>query len=347
MKKPFLFLQIVLFALWSTAQESTQYSIGQESIIFMDESRNRPLDTEIWYPTLDKLNTAVENENTRIPFFGIPSIRNATWMNKKFPTLLVSHGTGGNRFSLTWFAEHMVREGYIVIAVDHYGNTSFNKIPREFVKWWERPIDIQYILSSLIAHPKYGSKIDTTRIGGVGFSLGGYTNIALAGGYVDRRFPEAQDSLSQRKLPPEFPQGEEEINFDTDSLIVASYTTYKDRVKDPRMKAFFVMAPAIGFGFHSSQQTKHITAPVFIVAGKGDRNTPIADNALKYHRLIRNSELYLFNEFVDHYVFLNQGTPFGKEILPHLTVDHPSVNRAIIHKKTSELALQFFKTNLK
>lgn len=334
----FCLICMLLFAVTMPAQ--TKYEIAQLSQTYKDESRNRPLVTEIWYPTLAVLKTK-DIDAERVPFVGMATIPNADIPNKKFPLLLVSHGTGGNRFSLTWFAEKMVKEGYIVVAVDHYGNTSFNKIPREFVKWWERAIDIQYVLSQVLKDKKLGAHIDTSKIGGVGFSLGGYTQIALAGGYVDR-----DHNQKQGELPPEFPKGEETIDFATDSLIVNSYKTYAKQVKDGRLKAFFVMAPAIGFGFHSKTQTETVTAPIFIVAGKGDTNTPIAANAEVYHKLLPTSELHLFNEHVDHYVFLNEGTAFGKQILPQLTVDHPTVDRKEIHKQTFNLAVSFFKKHL-
>ncbi|PKH52292.1 dienelactone hydrolase [Tenacibaculum sp. Bg11-29] len=278
-------------------------------------------------------------------FKAIETIPNATIPNEKFPLLIISHGTGGNRFSLTWFIEKMVKEGYIVVSLDHYGNSTFNKIPREFVKWWERPIDVQYVLTQVLKNNEIGTKIDTSRIGGVGFSLGGYTNIALAGGYVDRTVRENEKS-KDREMPSEFPKTEEIIDFENDSLIISSYKKYKDFVKDDRIKAFFVMAPAIGFGFHSKEQTNKITAPVFIVAGKGDLVAPVKKNAEKYHILIKTSKIYLFNKNVEHYVFLNQPTDFGKEIAPEITIDNSTVDRKEIHEKTLKLALNFFKSTL-
>ena len=284
-------------------------------------------------------------ENEREIFKTIKTIQNATIPNQKFPLLLVSHGTGGNRFSLTWFIERMVKEGYVVVSLDHYGNSTFNKIPREFVKWWERAIDVQYVLTKILDDKRIGKKIDVSRIGGVGFSLGGYTNIALAGGYVDRTVGKNEKS-DDREMPPEFPKTDEKMDFENDSLIASSYNTYGNRVKDDRIKAFFVMAPAIGFGFHSKAQTKKITAPIFIVAGKGDTNTPIQNNALKYHELIKTSQLHLFDGEVGHYVFLNEPTEFGKEVAPEITIDKPTVNRKEIHEKTLALALDFFKNTL-
>lgn len=337
---------IALFIFYSCAkQKEITYEIGQKSTTFVDESRKRPLPTEIWYPTSDSLTKKERKEKQKELFKTIETIPNATIPNEKFPLLIISHGTGGNRFSLTWFIERMVKEGYIVVSLDHYGNSTFNKIPREFVKWWERAIDVQYVLSQILKDNEIGTQIDTSRIGGVGFSLGGYTNIALAGGYVDRAIRENEDA-KDREMPAEFPETNEIIDFENDSLIVSSYNKYKNRVKDDRLKAFFVMAPAIGFGFHSKEQTDKITEPIFIVAGKGDLVAPVKKNAEKYHRLIKTTKIHLFDKNVGHYVFLNEPTKFGKEVVPEITIDNSSVDRKKIHEETLKLALEFFKSTL-
>ncbi len=337
MKKTSLILLLLTLFFSCTAKKDSSLNVGQKSVVFIDESRNRPLVTEIWYPTYEGLTQKDSIDEQKRIFKTIKTIQNANIENEKFPLLLISHGTGGNRFSLIWFIDKMVKEGYIVVSVDHYGNSSNNKIPREFVKWWERAIDIQYVLTQVLNDKEFGNSIDDSRIGGIGFSLGGYTNIALAGGYVNRQ---------GGKLPPEFPETDEIIDFQTDNIIMSSYNKYKNSVKDDRIKAFFVMAPAIGFGFHSEKQTEKITAPIYIVAGKGDTNTPIKENALKYHDLIKTSEIYLFDEFVNHYVFLNEATEFGKEVAPVICVDHPNTDRKQIHEKTLELATIFFKKHL-
>ncbi len=345
MKKLPIILVIIFLFFSCTKPKEKKFRIGQKSLTLVDQSRNRPLLTEIWYPTTDSLRAKKLKENKKEIFKVLETLPNATIPNKKFPLLLISHGTGGNRFSLTWFIEKMVKEGYIVVSLDHYGNSTFNKIPREFVKWWERAIDIKFILTNILNDEEIGSKIDISRIGGVGFSLGGYTNIALSGGYVDRKVKE-NENINTRKLPSEFPNTDEVIDFENDSLIVSSYTKYKNHVKDERIKAFFTMAPAIGFGFHTTKQTNEITAPILIVAGRGDSVAPVKSNAKIYHNLIKTSEIYLFDKNVGHYVFLNEPTEFGKKIAPFITIDHPEVNRKEIHKKTLELAVNFFNNTL-
>ena len=65
-------------------------------------------------------------------------------------------------------------------------------------------------------------------------------------------------------------------------------------------------------------------------------------NAEKYHSLIKTSKIHLFNKDVEHYVFLNESTDFGKEVAPEITIDNPTVNRKKIHEETLKLALEFF-----
>ncbi len=345
MKNGPLILMLISLLVCNAQQQKNTFRIGQKSVLFEDASRNRPLATEIWYPTHDDALETKPKENKKELFKTIKTIPNASIPNQKFPLLIVSHGTGGNRFSLTWFIQAMVKEGYMVVSLDHYGNSTFNKIPREFVKWWERAIDVQYVLTQVLEDKDIGFAIDSSKIGGVGFSLGGYTNIALAGDHVDRTVHENEHG-TERAMPAEFPETDEVIDFEKDSLIVSSYRKYKDLVKDDRITSFFVMAPAIGFGFHTVDQTKEITAPIFIVAGKGDQVAPVNKNAEKYHSLIKSSKIHLFNENVQHYIFLNEATPFGKQVAPAITIDHPKINRGEIHQKTLVMALEFFKGTL-
>lgn len=345
MKHPGILFALLILGLSSCSENNfVNYNIGQKSYKLTDTERKRPLEMEVWYPTYDE--SKAQTQDKKAIFKTIQSIPDANFVDGKYPLLIVSHGTGGNRFSLTWMIEKMVKKGYVVVSLGHYGNTTFNKVPREFVKWWERAIDIQFVLDRILENKDLKNYIDEEKIGGIGFSLGGYTQIALAGGLVDRTYHEGDRENKKRELPPEFPKTEEVIDFQNDSLILASYEKYKDRVKDNRIKAFLVMAPGIGFGFHSKEQTKNINAPLLIIAGKGDTNTPIAFNALNYHKLIPSSSLHLLGDNADHYVFLNEATEFGKEVAPHITVDNEGVDRKQIHDEVSELAIQFFKEHL-
>ena len=64
-------------------------------------------------------------------------------------------------------------------------------------------------LDTILAGPTYGPRVDTTRIGAAGFSLGGYTVVAMAGGRVDLTAVidrcKNDPLLLSCQSPPEFP----------------------------------------------------------------------------------------------------------------------------------------------
>lgn len=53
-----------------------------------------------------------------------------------FPVVLLSHGTGGTAASLGWLAHGLAAAGYVVLGVDHHGNTASEPYRAEgFLSW--------------------------------------------------------------------------------------------------------------------------------------------------------------------------------------------------------------------
>jgi len=101
MKNTLFILSIITLFVSCTESKTKPFGIGQKSVTFIDQSRDRPLLTEIWYPTLDSVIKKEPKESRKALFKTIETIPDATIPDEKFPLILVSHGTGGNRFSLT------------------------------------------------------------------------------------------------------------------------------------------------------------------------------------------------------------------------------------------------------
>ena len=173
---------ICLFIYGLAAAQSPGKHIGQRTFQFKDERRHRPLVTELWYPTPEApLNT----DKNFSPFIRQFTRRDGDMPVTRLPLVLLSHGTGGGRLTMEWLAQGLAKNGYLVAAVDHWGNTYDNKIPIEFCKPWERPLDISFVLTALLRNKEVGAVIDTMRIGAIVFSLGGYTILALSGAIID------------------------------------------------------------------------------------------------------------------------------------------------------------------
>ncbi len=320
-----------------------RFNIGQQTLLFRDTPRQRPLKTEVWYPTRD---TSGANPSAEYPFKLPPVSHNARPEEGHFPLIIFSHGTGGNRISQMWLAAELAGEGFVVAAVDHWGNTHDNKIPESFVKIWERPADVSYLLNRLPGESLPGRYIDTSAIGVAGFSLGGYTALALAGAEID---------YGQLRLFSKTDEGQIEFNVpelgDLSSLLNDDFIKMAGReglhLKDNRIKAFFVMAPALGQGFTDTRQMAAVDRPVFIIGAAADERTPVQTNACYYHQLITGSRYAEIDAPAGHYVFMNEARAFLKRQAPRVFTDAPGVNRREIHKKVARRALDFFNKQLK
>lgn len=318
-------------------------NLGQRTFNFKDKSRdNRPVVTELWYPTADTLKAADKHFS---PFLRQATVQNGKLPTGKLPLILLSHGTGGGRLTLEWLAQAIANSGCMVAAVDHYGNTYDHKIPLEFVKPWERPLDISFAITSLLNMPDIGPLIDQRKIGAAGFSFGGYTMIALAGAQLD--FDQARNyykTIGRKELEiPEFP-GLVKL-LDDSSLIAGS--RHVPPLKDKRIKAFFSISPALGFGFIRKQQVADVTGPLYIVGSQSDSIAPVKTNARHYHRLIPKSTYTELPGKVGHYVMLAEAIDAVKKEAPIYFTDDISINRHAVHLKVDSLAFGFFRKELK
>ncbi len=309
------FSQVIFLFVITNCIVNAQFKISQLTKTYYDSKRNRELITEMWIPDISSSET--------------------------FRLIMFSHGTGGNRVASQWFCEGLAKRGFLVAAVDHYGNTFTNPIPKEFVTVWQRPLDISFVLSKLLIEKEFAGKINQKKIYAAGFSLGGFTSIVLAGARFDLdkfiNFIHTPQGFKESNIP-EMPGL---INlFEQDSI--RQLFKRAPNLKDTRIKAIFVMAPALGQGFSSKDQMKDVNIPVFIVGAESDSIAPIMTNALNYRRLIPGSKWYLVKGKAGHYIFLNEGNDEMKQAAPTFFKDPEDVDRNKIHQEIISKADLFF-----
>src|ERR1700737_2182618 len=145
-------------------------------LVLHDDKRNKDVRVRIFYPV----------------------------MTGKYPVIVFSHGAGGSDTCCESLTRHWATYGYITIQPIHDDsvvqrrssgdeNTRFPQAVREALKnpalWESRPLDISFLLESLAALQKrvagLNGKIDTSRVGVAGHSMGAYTAEAIAGALVD------------------------------------------------------------------------------------------------------------------------------------------------------------------
>lgn len=313
-------------------------------------AQTQALVTAIWYPA----DAALAEQPHDIgppgtPYFrGHPLTQGAPIAPGlvRYPLIVLSHGVGGTAETMDWIGAALAASGYIVVAVDHPGNNALEPLTWDgFTLWWERATDLSEVLDGVLADPVLGPHIDSARIGALGFSLGGYTVLELAGARTDLpafmafcRSPAA-DAVCN---PPEMarvvdrPAPGAEPTPQSKASLGRSGASYRD----PRIKAVFAIAPAVGQAF-DARSFADVSVPVELLAGDKDVNVPVPTNAGHIAALLPAAKLTLVPG-AGHYTFLPACAPAMEQIMPPLCSDAPGTDRAAVHAIAIERARAFF-----
>ena len=107
--------------------------VGVRTLALHDPARDRKLTAEVWYPakaTFAGADTDPQRRD-RYPLFpGFPeawqlAVRDAA-PDEGLPAralAIFSHGYAGHRRQSTFFTTHLASHGWVVVSVDHTGNT--------------------------------------------------------------------------------------------------------------------------------------------------------------------------------------------------------------------------------
>ena len=88
-----------------------------------DRTGPRPLRTAIWYPAPA---SADMTETVTAGFFvggAVAPDAPVSAERRRYPLILLSHGTGGSSVQMMWLGRYLAARGFIVAAVNHHGNT--------------------------------------------------------------------------------------------------------------------------------------------------------------------------------------------------------------------------------
>lgn len=114
----------------------------------------------------------------------------------KYPLIIVAHGSQAHGIYEVGHVHKLASHGYIV-AVISYGD---HRIKSGTIQAYLRPLITQSILDNILADEHFGLHIDTDNIGISGFSFGGYTALAIAGGDFMGNANSAKDSRIKAAL---------------------------------------------------------------------------------------------------------------------------------------------------
>lgn len=319
-------------------------------------AKTHALITDIWYPadpaSVEQMQWIGSPDN---PFakagkaaLNVPILPGS----EKFPLILLSHGIGGSSAMMGWLGSALASHGYIAAAVNHPGNNALEDYTLPGAVFWaQRAHDLSALLDLLLADPTFGPRIDPKRVGAAGFSLGGLTVIELAGGIAE--FSRYQDFCKSPKADGmctdtiEYPGLLAKVTAlaKTDPAIQSAFVENSKSHRDPRIRAIFAMAPALGPAFSPDSLAK-ISIPTQIVAGSVDTVVPIETSAKFFAAKIPGSQVSIL-QAVGHYTFLATCAELGDRTQPRLCIDQAGILRDEIHAQTATMAAKFFDANMK
>ncbi|KAF0120119.1 MAG: dienelactone hydrolase domain-containing protein [Xanthobacteraceae bacterium] len=340
--RPFSYLDLAMF------------KVGFHDGLAVDPSRPnwsgdgpRPLRWSTWYPAV---------EGAAVSSFGVPPAAPLFWMGSvapgadlspaapHYPVVLLSHGTGGTAATLGWLACRLAAAGFVVIGVDHHGNTASEPYrPEAFLCWWDRPLDLTAILDLLAADPRFAGRLDLDRVAAVGFSLGGYTVLSLAGAITDvQLFTDWAAEGPVPGGPREFPDIADRVAplLKSSATFRAAWERQSEPQGDARVASVVALAPAPpvrGFREASLRGLSHVA--VTIATGEADVEAPFEACSAWLQSLLPNCTLCSLGAAVGHYQLLGEGTALGLRVMPDIFGDPPGVDRRAVHAAASRIVL--------
>jgi predicted dienelactone hydrolase len=181
------------------------YGVGLTTFTAADPARpGRALTMDVWYPSdAGTSSGAPASLDLLVTDIALPGVRRDADVarGERFPLVVFSHGSGGVRFQSWFLLQALASHGYVVVAPDHAGNTSLDLLmgtsePVPVVAS-NRPRDVSFAIDQMLARSSeptdlLAGAVDGSRIAVAGHSFGGFTALAVAGGYgglaPDERF---------------------------------------------------------------------------------------------------------------------------------------------------------------
>lgn len=308
----------------------------------------RPLTVTVWYPALNPDDAEITHEY-RLGLFGLPgnALRDAEpdMGGAPYPLVVFSHGWGLSRLLYTDLMEHLASHGFVVMTVEHPGNTILDAAigtakmqedtPALFV---HRPEDMKRTLDyaeSLTAEDgDLPGLIDLERVALMGHSFGGYTALSVAGARIDfsalRTWCEtnAGSPLDAHPDVAVYPPDSRDFDGTAGACFLLPHETQLAELRglssppeglwpsvmDERIDAVVALAPWAGPLF-GADGLGALTVPSLVVVGSVDQVTIPERDAYAIYDGLGSADKSLFVlEDANHFVYLDACAPVLQQL---------------------------------
>ncbi|HXC60756.1 MAG TPA: hypothetical protein VN645_15680 [Steroidobacteraceae bacterium] len=247
----------------------------------------------------------------------------------KLPLVVISHGNVGAFYDHFDTAEALADAGFVVASISHRADNA----PPTFTDGADpsvmlaRPLDIQRLISFMIAASPAAAHIDATRIGFYGFSAGGYTGLVLLGARPEWAAALCRFSAALRACASALRQS----------------LQWKPMLPERRIRAAVVADP--GAIWIDANSLAAIKKPIQLweseTAGRGLPNIAVAPGSVAtLHKALVSQHEYHIVPNAGHFAFVLCGPSI--KAIPEYCMDAPGFDRAAFHQKFNAEVLRFF-----
>ena len=316
-------LRLALTALLLTVTASAAHAQSGQAA-FERQITPDGIEVGVWYPAS---GTPVHQ---RLGLHTQDVVAGASVPDGRHPLVVISHGTGGDFTGHVDTAVALARAGFIVAALTHPGDNWRDNSRATQIE--ERPAALSVTISYMLqAWPGRGA-IDPDRVGAFGFSAGGFTVLTAAGGIPDLGRVPAHCAAH-----PTF--------FDC-TLIKAQPRTEATpwlTLRDARIKAIVVAAPALGFTFDRAGLAA-VRVPVQLWRADDDQilPAPFYADAVK-EALPRRPEFHSVPS-AGHFDFLAPCADLTS--MRQICQSAPGFERPAFHASFNNAVIEFFSSTL-
>ncbi len=284
-----------------------------------------PIPVAIWYPST---GTATDQ---RLGLFHQPVAPDAPIKGKRLPLVVFSHGNGGTKDGHYDTALALAAAGFVVVALEHPGDNYHDQSRATAMA--DRPAALSRVLDFMTTGWANHAAIDPHRIGAFGFSSGGFTVLAAAGGKPD--FTLFGTHCVQHP-------------GDYDCLLVKQHGAVlvgPPIVRDARIRALVVAAPALGFTF--AHGLADVRMPVQLWRADADHILPAPDYADAVRAALPNPPAFEAVAGADHFDFLAPCSADLARAVPSICASGPGFDRITFHRRFNHAVTAFFLAKLK
>ena len=296
---------VTAFAMKTSVRPAPDYVPGYHETTIAAPHRTADLQLHVWYPTDATTPSELIAQNALL--YGFYGRRDAAPRQVASPVVVLSHGSGGRTSQLSWIAAALAEKGMIVLGVNHPGTTSRDSDPHQTVRIWERPQDMSAVLDAFASGRIHGLTADMDHVASLGFSLGGFSALALAGVQASKAdFITYCDAFADKVDCGWFNQA----GVDFASI---DQTRYEQSHRDPRITATVAIDPALPRAM-TAQSMAAVDVPSMIINLGVPANVPEAMRADGVASQITGNHYHAI-ENAWHFSAIFECSPLGRLII--------------------------------